>query len=136
MTYSKDFKTRKDGSFSVEGEKDPITGMSEWDILKELSKGSTMAAVVRDALLEYFLKRNYLLAKHPTMDKYVENENYIPGEPDLTDPIHVHEKYIKSSNFTMDELRRRANVSLAMSKLYDNYFMYARDQEWVKERQI
>ena len=134
--YSADFKIRKDGSFSVEGEKDPITKLSEWDLLCELAKGSTKAKVVREALLEYFVKRNYLLARHPTMDKYVENENYIPGEPGLTDPIQVHEKYIKSSSFTADELKRRASISLAVSKLYDNYYFQTRDQEWIKSRQV
>lgn len=138
VKYSDDFKLPKSIKFNLEGEKDLVTQKSEVDILEEIARGLkwTASKVVRDALLEYFVKRNYLLSKNPTMDAWVKNENYIPGEPTLTDVIAVHQKYIQASNFNADELKRRAEYLLKLSKLYDTAYMDQRDRDWISARQL
>ena len=130
--YSTDYKSRKDYSFSLESQKDPSTNLSEVDMLNEVVRmqGTTISKYVREALVETFKKLKPSLNNMPQLDKYMEKENYIFDEPTLKDYFKVHEEFVSKSDFSIDEMKRRAGLCMRLSKFYDNEASRKEDEEW------
>jgi len=132
-----DFKIKKLYGFPLEYERDPLNNKSEAETLEEIANkmGYSVAKYIREAVLAYNARNEHMLSRNPKLEQFMgetKAEDYIPMEPTLADYIPIHEDFITKSDFPLEELRRRAQACLYISKQYDKKYQLEKDKAFEK----
>jgi len=133
---------RREFQFPLEYEKDPVTNKSEVETLLEISnrKDYSVSRTIREYVLNGMNKDEHMLSRNPKLDQFIGEESkpekYIPMEPTLADYTNSHKEFIEKSNFSREELRRREQRSMDISKLYYQELQKQEEKEYQESRKL